>query len=89
MGHVWSCHVMVMCSAVWSTLEWLCTMVHVPDSDICKAINAKIYDSSSSSSDDTRFVVTKHPLQLGKIYNFFLRIGNLHLLNLVTLYFFH
>ena len=51
MGHVWSCHVMLMCSLVYLRVV-VYNLVHVPDSDICKDINAKIYDSSSSSSDD-------------------------------------
>ena len=43
---VWSC-------AVWSTfIVVVYNLVHVPDSDMCKAINARMYDSSSSSSDD-------------------------------------
>ena len=42
---VWSC-------AVWSTFRVVVyNLVHVPDSDMCKA-NARMYDSSSSSSDD-------------------------------------
>ena len=61
----------------WACLVWSCdghvqsdlpkvvvyNLMHVPDSDMCKNINARMHDSSSSSSD---FVVTKYPLQLGE-----------------------
>ena len=41
---------MVMCSLVSRVVVY--NLVHVPDSDMCKAINARMYDSSSSSNDD-------------------------------------
>ena len=47
MGHVWSGHMMSCAVRVV-----VYNLVHVPDSDMCKAINARMCDSSSSSIDD-------------------------------------
>ena len=41
MGHVWSGHV-----------QSVYNMMHVPDSDMCKPINARMHGSSLSSSYD-------------------------------------
>ena len=77
MGNVWSGHVMLIVQMSGLPRVIVYNLVHVPDSGMCKDINARMYDSLSSSSDD--IVVTKHPLQLG-----FLRVGNLHLVTLAA-----
>ena len=85
MGHVWSGHVQ---SGL--LLEWLCTIWCMFLIQTCaRLLVQECMTAHLQAVMMIRFVVTKHPLQLGEnllIWEiFFLRVGNLHLLNLVTL----